>query len=113
MIMEEELKEKWIDALMGPQYPQGHYRLRNSNSVEDKEFYCCLGVLCDLLQNVEKDSHQNREGFSYKDEFSEIELPGSLAEDLGISEEFHKRLQKFNDNGKTFQHISNWIEENL
>lgn len=41
-----EVKEKWLAALRSGEYEQGieylHYR------DGDSEFYCCLGVLCDL-----------------------------------------------------------------
>ena len=40
--MNQEIKQKWVDALRSGKYEQGRGFLR----VGDK--FCCLGVLCDL-----------------------------------------------------------------
>lgn len=41
--MREDIKERWVKALRSGDYKQGVARL-NSNG----EYFCCLGVLCDL-----------------------------------------------------------------
>lgn len=38
-----EIISRWADALESGEYRQGHYRLRSKDN-----YYCCLGVLCDL-----------------------------------------------------------------
>lgn len=42
--MNTEYKRKWVDALRSGKYRQGVGVLKNAN-----EEYCCLGVLCDIL----------------------------------------------------------------
>ena len=41
--MNQEIKEKWLEALRSGKYKQGFTRLKQNNR------YCCLGVLCSLL----------------------------------------------------------------
>lgn len=41
-----EHKAKWLTALRSGKYKQGHLALRN-----DRNEYCCLGVLCDVLKD--------------------------------------------------------------
>lgn len=41
--MNRAIKERWIAALRGGDYRQGHGVLRSSGNE-----YCCLGVLCEL-----------------------------------------------------------------
>lgn len=47
MSLDPELKSAWLKALRSGDYPQGTGQLRNS----DDEF-CCLGVLCDVVEWV-------------------------------------------------------------
>lgn len=42
--MNPAVKEKWLKALRGGDYTQGHHRLHDVKA----DAYCCLGVLCDL-----------------------------------------------------------------
>jgi hypothetical protein len=42
-MMNQEIKEKWVNALRSGDYEQGQGALRNLDGQ-----YCCLGVLCDL-----------------------------------------------------------------
>ena len=41
--MNQDIKQRWIDALRSGQYKQGIGFLRNA-----QDQFCCLGVLCDL-----------------------------------------------------------------
>lgn len=41
--MSKELRKKWIDALRSGDYEQGKGYLRQH------DYFCCLGVLCDLV----------------------------------------------------------------
>lgn len=45
--MTKELKEKWVKALRSGEYEQGRKRLKQIHF--DDISYCCLGVLCDLI----------------------------------------------------------------
>lgn len=42
--MDAELKAKWVTALRSGEYRQGRYNLRTASDT-----YCCLGVLCDVI----------------------------------------------------------------
>ena len=41
--MNQDIKDKWINALRSGEYKQGTGALKNSNDA-----FCCLGVLCDI-----------------------------------------------------------------
>jgi hypothetical protein len=42
--MDQEIKKRWVEALRSGKYRQGRERLRST----DNDF-CCLGVLCDVI----------------------------------------------------------------
>lgn len=43
--MNPEVKHLWLNALRSGDYEQGREKLRN-----DKDQYCCLGVLCEIYR---------------------------------------------------------------
>jgi hypothetical protein len=43
-MMNPEIKSMWVAALRSGDYQQGQGQLRNHN-----DYFCCLGVLCDLM----------------------------------------------------------------
>ena len=64
-LMKTELVKKWTTALESGEYEQGIGKLR---SPDDK--YCCLGVLCDIMEQNGVCAWQNKDGstawtFSY------------------------------------------------
>lgn len=75
----EEIIEKWCQALESGQYQKGVGKLKD----EDGN-YCCLGVLCEILE-LESEPFYDEFLFHYgKESDSEI-LPSSLARDLSIN----------------------------
>lgn len=52
--MKPEIKKRWIEALRSGEYKQGLAKLKSINPNNGEEYYCCLGVLCDLYRK-EKD----------------------------------------------------------
>lgn len=46
--MDQKIKEKWLNALRSGKYQMGKTKLRNTDNNTGEQFYCCLGVLCDL-----------------------------------------------------------------
>lgn len=48
--MNQEIKAKWVAALISGEYKQGIGRLKS-----DRGEYCCLGVLCDIRFKEFKD----------------------------------------------------------
>lgn len=49
-----ELKAKWLDALRSGKYQQGRQCLRS-----DEGCYCCLGVLADLIDQMQWSRHDD------------------------------------------------------
>jgi hypothetical protein len=109
--MNQEIKANWVAALRSGDYKQGAGKLRAvSNN------FCCLGVLCDLAvkEGVGEWELYMLDGSVYKfgrytgspsDKLHEwANLPMSS---VGI-------LTKMNDQqGKSFNEIADYIEENL
>jgi hypothetical protein len=49
--MKQAIKDRWVEALLSGEYPQGRDRLETLPKDPDKDarsHYCCLGVLCNL-----------------------------------------------------------------
>ena len=86
--MNKDIKQKWVKALRSGEYKQGSRFLH----YEDK--FCCLGVLCDLM---------NISGpYAYRDIY---EL---------ITKEKANMLILMNDGRhSSFNQIADWIDENL
>lgn len=109
-MMKQEVKDKWIEALRSGEYEQGIGRLRSS---ENK--FCCLGVLCEV-QGVESHLNHDEESYRYfgnKNGFQSL-LPSSVAiDDWKLPYEDTSILMGMNDNGKSFNEIADWIEENV
>lgn len=71
--MDAKLKAQWLDALRSGEYKQGKEMLRTQDNS-----YCCLGVLCDV---VDPDGW-DLAWFTYGDHSSEVALPKGLAAEL-------------------------------
>lgn len=60
--MDGQLKTRWVEALRSGKYRQGREALR-TRVVEEGQIkgyvYCCLGVLCDLIEPNGWDEAQN------------------------------------------------------
>jgi len=93
-------KDKWLEALRSKDYVQGRKRLRYKTSNEDT--YCCLGVLCDLIDPEAWETDMSWRGKPFDMSFEII--PWSVQADL----------QNMNDHlSMSFEEIADWIEENL
>lgn len=117
--MDKVWKQKWIAALRSGEYQQGTGQLSYTQTGEE-EFteYCCLGVLCSL---VEEDYFDGTQLF----------LPNSIAAEVGIDHAYdgptvtnaQRILSGMNDGvydetiGESrrysFAEIADWIEANL
>ena len=104
--MKPELKKKWLEALKSGRYKQGQGMLR----AEDK--YCCLGVLCDLIDPKQWVVKGEQNWFFFDgDRFS---LSVQVQFDTGIQTEEMQTLVKMNDSYLAgFKEIARWIEKNL
>lgn len=122
--MKQLIAKQWVAALRSGKYPQGTNALR---TIDDE--YCCLGVLCDILDKkcwtdgVEDATANYVATFGNTDSFDV--LPKAV---LDITEIQHTNprvcimdeesditnpmgLAELNDGGYTFKQIANLIEK--
>jgi hypothetical protein len=108
--MNKELKQKWIDALRSGDYPQTQNELCNS------EGYCCLGVLCDLVDNT-KWSTSDDDILQYDfGAFVDNEFPPThwLYDVVNLPHSQAVTLSTLNDEkGYDFHDIAQWITDNV
>lgn len=72
--MDPAIKEKWVAALRSGAYEQGRNQLRTANG------YCCLGVLCDLI---------DPDGWVGNRHYGEHTMPGdAVIKAAGLFDEF-------------------------
>lgn len=67
----EELVRRWVAALRSGEYKQGVGRLLGTGERDGGKRFCCLGVLCDLVDIGEWDGDEYRAN----DAFYATELP--------------------------------------
>jgi hypothetical protein len=113
--MNKEYKQKWVEALRSGEYKQGKGVLRSKS-----DEYCCLGVLCDIVDPEGWTTPDSACGRCHFDDQSTV-LPLSIAERVGLGEDQHGKLQRLaggqeyltecNDDGMTFEVIADIIEE--
>jgi hypothetical protein len=104
--MDAELKRKWVEALRSGKYQQTRYRMR------DRDKFCCLGVLCDLV---------DPSGWYGCDQWKGHPdmPPDSLCLEIGIAKYAHAPepsladCSTMNDRGESFAAIAGYIEANL
>lgn len=122
--MKKELKQKWVEALRSGKYEQGKGVLRTFT-----DRFCCLGVLCDVLdQSVWGDVQTVETNINgceteivariYGDEDSDGEssstsLPVNLRERIGLHVADVSTLIAMNDGGDPFEVIAKHIEVNV
>lgn len=104
--MDEKVKAKWLEALRSGKYKQGRQSLREADS------FCCLGVLCDILNsNGWRNVTNNDLLYSFNGELGVIDK--RLAKSIGI-EECQDILIEMNDEKQNdFSEIADYIEANL
>lgn len=106
--MNPDIKAKWIEALRSGKYKQGRGYLRTIDGG-----YCCLGVLCDVMDSSEW-GESNIMSVLY--DGHSTSLPGSVRRMADIPLPVCVKLSDMNDSGSegsTFAHIAKYIEENL
>ena len=109
--MDQELKQRWLEALRSGEYLQGTDRLRNGNT------FCCLGVLCDIVDPngwASPNEMGDRMYVNTEDLTNcEFEVPKTLADKIKLKNEHQVYLSNINDHGSSFEEIADWIEGNL
>jgi len=123
---------KWIEALRSGKYVQGRKALACKDGEEWK--YCCLGVACELWQeiygNLKEEIKQSSIGHflgepngapvdvKYYNDVAQYPIGiDFLREDFeasGLKESYQVRLAILNDNdGKSFAEIADYIEKEI
>ena len=111
----KEIYLKWIAVLRSGKYEQGTGFLCKDNQ------YCCLGVLCEELGKelgIQKYQHESNSNIvCYNGDVDYISDLNTIKK-LNMDKSFkHSHidsiLMKMNDNGKTFDEIADYLEENL
>jgi hypothetical protein len=104
--MNQEIKAKWIYALLSGEYQQGQQFLKLHGK------FCCLGVLCDIHSKETGNEWVEHCYFKYGSSLPEIVMSWSgLEQNIPIVNE--KSLAELNDSGSTFLEIANLIEKKL
>lgn len=98
--MDKKTKTKWLKALRSGKYKQGMESLSQGRG--EQKTFCCLGVLCDVL---DVDFRSNG---AY--------LPRGLGKKVGLDKEAQEDLANKNDGrcgekALSFKQIANFIEK--
>ena len=112
--MNPKWKKKWIKALRSEKYKQGRGALRKR--IRDDSKFCCLGVLCDLVDPTKWRHRQDAKFFTY--EGDSANLPMSVKCETGLDgvdmNPYRRRLVLMNDRERcSFSQIADYIEEKL
>lgn len=87
MKTKEELRVEWITALRSGKYKQGKGQLKTTDG-----FYCCLGVLCEIVGIMDESGYAKISG-----EIASGFLPDTLAAHVGVNSAHQLRLATIND----------------
>lgn len=108
--MKRDIQARWIDGLLGGDYEQGSGVLRSRN---DK--FCCLGVLCDIIDPAGWNQYNKDAPYEFK--YRKIErigfLPESLENEVGLVGDEQYTLSTLNDGGGSFARIAAYIRDNI
>lgn len=104
-MLKPEIKMQWLEALRSGHYQQARGVLR-----QDAIHFCCLGVLCDLIEP----KWLLYDGQYIHARGNRMSMPTELSARVGIAFESRNELMNMNDNNKdSFSDIADWIEANL
>lgn len=108
--MNQDIKTKWVEALRSGKYKQGRDALCTAKNAEN--FYCCLGVLCDVVDPNGWNNAIDTGILAHKNQLSvpdyEIYQKANLRATNGTA------LVIMNDDyGESFIEIADYIEKNL
>lgn len=108
--MDAELKAKWVKALRGKKYKQGTACLYDGLN----NTYCCLGVLCDLVDPKGWGEPDEDNGYIWNWHGDRDEIPTKLRRPLKLTPTKQSALISMNDvQRKTFPEIADYIEAKL
>ena len=123
--MKKWAKDLWLDALRSGQYTQGDGNLFRRDWINHRLEYCCLGVLADELNVLEKDLWKELGCITYKDRYGNFEdtsgdLPDWVLKWVNLDTATMMLLINMNDGQREFDgapmdfdDIADYIEEYL
>lgn len=112
--MKIEDKTLWLEALRSGNYKQTDGFLKVKR--EGKYFYCCLGVLLDLV--ADKYHISETESVTYpgvkKFDGDDSRITNNVSKSVGLDIDAAFTLYRMNDNDKrSFNEIADWIEAHV
>lgn len=108
--MKRKIAAQWADALRSGKYKQGIRRLR------DGEYFCCLGVLCNLHAQAHPEiAAEQTDPNCYME--ADLVIPLDVMKWAGMSSasgDFGtlETLASLNDKGWSFDQLANIIDQN-
>lgn len=113
--MNQEIKQRWVEALRSNQYQQ------TKGFLHDDIGFCCLGVLCDLAVQdgvIEETSVNDGDYFCYDTEstllpYEVVEWARLSSKDPKVVNNGETTLSTLNDNGNSFISIAEVIDHQL
>lgn len=116
-MMDQQVKQRWLNALRGGDYKQGRYTLRRPGNTVSEDTYCCLGVLCDVVDSSRWIS-QSWDGepspFAYGHSGNSHSLDDEAMTIAGVNDDDVEILMNLNDfQLRSFGEIANYVEANL
>lgn len=110
--MDKNIKEKWITALRSGNFKQGRGALR-SQAEDGSERFCCLGVLCEVLEA--RRGHSG--GYLFQSTDGSLDIRDKMVpyrwfrEKLQTKKSLEYYVAKMNDTGSSFKEIADFIEK--
>jgi hypothetical protein len=106
--MKKKLKQQWVAALRSGKYRQAKEYLHVPTFG-----YCCLGVLCDIVDDTKwVDWNNTRYNFGDRSKCTYPTL--DWLDRIGLLDNDAEHLTILNDiRNKTFSEIADWIETNI
>ena len=101
--MKVKWKRLWIKALRSGKFKQ------TERMLHDRKGYCCLGVLCKVMEPNTK-WKSNKEG-AYLFEEEQMFPPARIMKEATLRKPSARVLAKMNDKGKTFKQIAAFISK--
>jgi len=111
--MKPERKAVWVEALESGVYKPGRMRLVRSE-IAGKQYWCCLGVLCDLALKSGEVPGLIRDGDYFVETTCESGVPPeAVFEWAGLTQDEAAFLADINDTGAPFRVIASYIRRHL
>lgn len=101
------MRDKWIAALRSGKYGQTKGRLKRGEN-----YFCCLGVACDISGAGHWESNND---YYYLDaeDFVSHTLNSRLKAIFGLTNTEENEAISMNEEGRTFEEIADYLERGL